>query len=358
MSCFEVSGAASLEFLDALLANCVSRLDTGQAQYTTILDPEGTHLDDLFLYRIERDRFMLVANAANAERVMDWMRAVNSREVIVDLDFPGKKLDGPVEIRDLRNAGEESRVGLALQGPLSLRLMQELAESPADRAALQRLTANAFAAVTIAGADVIAARTGYTGEKMGFEIFVHPDAAPTVWNAFLEHGRPLGLLPCGLGARDSTRVEAGFPLFGHELEGPLGISIIEAGYGFVPRFHVPFFIGRDRFMRRATRDRRHVIRLRGRGRKTLRPGHVILDANGEVAGEVTSFAYIREDMTFIVLACVEARFRPQPGETVLGARITRDRFMGPPEERRLVELTLLTRFPGPEERDAWPGLYR
>ena len=357
MSAFEVQGPHAPAFMDGLTANCVSRIEPGDAQYSCILTPEGTLIDDLFVYRLERERFMIVSNAANAERVMDWMRAVNSRAALIDLVMPAKMPAGPVEIRDLRDAGEESRVGLALQGPVSLSLLRALTNSSADSDVLQRLAPNTFAEVTLAGRVALVARTGYTGEKVGFEIYVHPDAAKTLWSALLDEGKPLGALPAGLGARDSTRAEAGFPLFGHELEGKLGISITEAGYGFVVRSHARFFIGRAAYLDRAARSRRHVLRLQGHGRKTLRPGHVILDDCGNAAAEVTSFAYTHEDKTFIVLACAEEGFRPEPGRTIRGARIPREKFTGDVEERHLVELTVLTRFAKDEERDAWPERY-
>jgi glycine hydroxymethyltransferase len=357
MSALEVSGPDALPFLESLVASCVSRLDPGEAQYSCILSPDGAAIDDVFLYRLEPDRFMLVVNAANAERAKGWMAAVNSHRFIVDRQMPGKRLDGPVALRDLRDAGEDSLVGLALQGPASLTVLQKLAEKGADRAALGRLVQHAHIPVRLAGMAVRVARTGYTGEKTGFELYVHPDRACELWRALLEAGRLFGLLPAGLGARDSTRVEAGFPLFGHDLEGPLGISMAEAGYGFVARFHVPFFIGRKPYMERDRSAKRHMIRLRGQGRRTLRPGHAILDGAGQPVGQVTSFAYVHEDMTFVVLACVADRFLPAPGEIVRGARTSAAGASDKVEERSIVEMTALGRFPDDAERDGWRARY-
>ena len=354
MAAFEVSGPKALHFLDVVTANCVSRLDPGEAQYSSLLRPNGTAIDDIYLYRLAWDRFMMVANAANAERVADWLETVNSHTISIDEEMPAKETDGPVSIRNLRDAGEASRVGLALQGPLSLRILQQLASNQAERFALKTLVTNSVVNVRLADSEVMVARTGYTGEALGFELYVHPDQAGDLWAAMLEVGTPLGALPAGLGARDSTRVEAGFPLFGHELEGDLGISMTEAGYGFITRFHVPFFIGRRPYMERAATSRRHLLRLQGRGRKTLRPGHVILSKDGRAVGEVTSFAYVHEDMTFIALACVEEDFSPEPGQNILGARIRAEKLDGVPEERSLVELVVLSRFPEDAERDAWP----
>jgi glycine hydroxymethyltransferase len=288
---------------------------------------------------------------------MDWVAAVNSRRFAIDEEMPAKEIDAPVRLRDLRHAGDESLIGLAFQGPASPAVLGKLADKPSERGVLERLAPNAFATVRLAGLKAMVARTGYTGEKKGFEIYVHPIHAEKFWNAALTAGRPLGVLPAGLGARDSTRVEAGFPLFGHELEGELGLSLTEAGYGFVVRFHQPFFIGRASYMERARRSRRHILRLRGQGRKTLRSGHAILDASGRAVGRVTSFAYVHEDMTFIVLACVEESFQPAPGSLVRGARAAAGELSSRPDERSLVELTALTRFPDDDERAVWPVRY-
>lgn len=357
MSAFEVSGPDALAFLDSTLANCVTRLDVGQAQYTAIMDPHGVLIDDLYLYRLERERFMIVSNAANAPKVSAWLEAVNSGDVLVDLEMPGKRLAGPVSIRDLRDAGDESLLGLALQGPLSLRLLQTLCDENGDREVLGRLAMNAFARVTLDGQPALAARTGYTGEKIGFELYVHPGSIVSLWKALLDKGRPLGVRAAGLGARDSTRIEAGLPLFGHELEGEGGISITEAGYGFVARFHVPFFIGRNHYMRRVAESKRRIVRLLGQGRKTVRPGHVVLGGGGEVVGVVTSFSYIHEDMTFMALAFVEDGFAPEPGEPVRCARRTREQVKASLDERYVVELEALSRFPDDEEREGWAARY-
>ena len=357
MRALEVRGRASLEFLDGLLANCVSRLDPGEAQYSCMLYPDGTTVDDIYVYRLARERFMIVANAANAERVIDWLRSAASGSVMIDPAMRAKELPGPVEILDLHDAGEASRAGLAIQGPASRAVLMGLAEGGPGAERLGRLAPNAFWEFELAGLAATVARTGYTGEALGYEVYVHPDGAPKLWNAMLDEGRELGVRPAGLGARDSTRVEAGFPLFGHEIEGDLGISMTEAGYGFAVRFHVPFFVGRGSYMARARGSKRHLLRLAGQGRKSLRAGHVILDGSGAPVGEVTSFAYVREDMSFVVFACVEEGFRPAPGEPVTGARVGAGKLSGKVSEKQAVELTALTRFPDDDEREGWAALY-
>lgn len=357
MSVLEVSGPDAQPFMEALTVNCVAHLGPGDAQYSSLLYVDGTHVDDIYVYRVERDRYMIVVNASNAERVKDWIAAVSSRRYVIDEAMPAKQMDGRVSFRDLREAGPDSLIDLAFQGPLSRHVLQLIADTTEDRARIERVAPNTITSVKLATLPVHVGRTGYTGERIGFEIYVHPDNAPKLWNALLEAGKPLGVLPAGLGARDSTRVEAGLPLFGHDLEGEYSISLTEAGYGFIVRLHVPFFIGRNRYMARAARSRRHLLRLRGIGRRTLRPGHLILDDSGKVAGQVTSFAYIHPDMTFVLLACVDEAYDPTPGASVRGLRLTLDKFDGTIDGRNLVELTALTRFPEDEERDSSPNRY-
>jgi len=354
MSLFEVSGKHSLAFLDVVLANCVSRLDPGEAQYTYMLRPDGTALDDLYVYRLGRDRFMLVANAANAERDWDWLNAVNSREYVIDLSMPGKKIEGQVTIRNLR---EDGLVGLALQGPVSARLLCHLADSSSDRYPIERLEQNRFLTATVAGVDCTVARTGYTGEPVGFELYVHPSQCVGFWNTLLDEGRALGVLPAALGARDSTRTEAGFPLFGHELEGHCSLTLTEAGYGFVTRFHVPFFIGRDSYIERTARSRGKVIRLAGCGRRSVRPGHVLIDTNDVAIGRITSFAYTKPDFTFFALAALKSTFPAEPGMTVRVVRETSGKYRPPAQDATIVELEVMTRFPEDEERASWPESY-
>jgi len=357
MSALAVTGRHAEMFLEALLAGRVSRLDPGEAQYSAILSPDGKGIDDLYVYRRERDRFMIVVNAANAEHVKDWISAVNARRVVIDPSMPAKELDGPIEFRDLREAGDESLIDLAFQGPASLRVLEKISGSTADRSALRCLLPNRHVRVTLGRAPALVARTGYTGEQVGFEIFVHPDAAEELWRLILDAGRGWGVKPAALGARDSARIEAGLPLFGHSLEGELGISMTEAGYGFVPLFNAPFFVGREAYMARARRSRRHLLRLRGQGRKTLRAGHAILDASGRSVGQVTDFAYVHPDLTFFVLACVGPEFRPEPGQVIRGARVPAGKLSGTVEERSIVEMAVLTRFPEDEERRTWPARY-
>jgi glycine hydroxymethyltransferase len=143
----------------------------------------------------------------------------------------------------------------------------------------------------LAGIDTIVARTGYTGEDIGYELLLHPEAAPKLWNAILEAGKPEGVVPTGLGARDSTRTEAGYPLHGHELAGPHHITPIEAGYGSFVKLHKPFFPGRVQCLAGHAKRDRVIVRFEvdEKGGKVLRPGMPVLEGRkGEYTGVVTS----------------------------------------------------------------------
>jgi glycine hydroxymethyltransferase len=156
---------------------------------------------------------------------------------------------------------------------------------------LKRLGKFELMSSTLNGSQVVIARTGYTGEDLGFEIFVHPDRAPDLWWAILEAGKPLGAKPAGLGARDSLRCEAGYPLHGHELAGPHGISPLEAGYGSYVKLHKPFFPGRGACLRGHQERRRMVVRFQvdEKGGKVIRAGNPVLAGRkNEYAGLVTS----------------------------------------------------------------------
>ncbi|MCZ7643782.1 MAG: serine hydroxymethyltransferase [Planctomycetota bacterium] len=357
MSALEVAGPYALAFLECCLANAASRLIDNEAQYSYLLREDGAALDDLYVYRIAHDRFMVVVNAGNFERDFAWLNAVNEGRVRIDPEQPGKRAPGPVQLRALRDAGADGLLDLAFQGPLSMELLAELAGSDAERAALRAGKLNDIYHISVAGIPVRAARTGYTGEEVGYELFVHPGRAAELWEKLLAHGKDRGVRACGLGARDSLRTEAGFPLFGHELEGPEQLSLTEADYGFVSRFHRPFYIGRDAYIRRLSPRRKRILRLRGSGRRSVRGGHAILDAKGQLAGAVTSFSFSDPEFNFTVLAAVNSKFRPEEGRTVRAVRATPDQLDGEPDASKVVELTVLSRFPGAEEKAGWRAKY-
>ncbi|MFQ6057424.1 MAG: glycine cleavage system aminomethyltransferase GcvT [Anaerolineae bacterium] len=355
MGVIEVAGEYATDFLDMVTSNYVRWIKDGQSQYSYLLDPEGNVIDDLFLYRRAADRYMLVVNAANAEKDFAWLQAVNSGEYLIDREHPDLEVEGPAIIRDLKapSSGDDRRVDIALQGPASLAILQSLADDPRLKERLSRLQRTEFIETELAGMSLILARTGYTGEEVGYELYVHPDDAPRLWNLLLEKGEPFGIKPTGLGARDSTRTEAGLPLHGHDLAGPYNISPIEAGFGSYVKFHKPFFIGRKALLEKEATRRMELLRFRmnERGVRMARLGDPVVDKRGKYIGRVTSCA-LGTDGFQVGLAYVERKYNregAQIGIIPLPARIPPAK---PVEELALGDklllhqwATVLTRFP-------------
>ncbi|MBI3979927.1 MAG: glycine cleavage system aminomethyltransferase GcvT [Chloroflexi bacterium] len=294
MGVVEVAGPGATRFLDLVTTNYVPMLDVGFGHYSYVLGPDGSVMDDVYVYRLEPERYMVVVNAANEDKMNAWLQAVNHRSVRIDRDHPGRTVDARPMIRDLKDpsSGGDRRVDLALQGPASLRIL--VAAAPAMAGRLVRLQKNQSTRIDFGGADVLVSRTGYTGEEMGFELYVHPDRAAPLWQLLLAAGRPFGLRATGLGARDSTRTEAGFPLYGHDLAGPYDISPMGAGYGAFVKLHKPFFVGRQAFIEREARRTMQLARFRilARGVRMVRLGDPVVSKRGECIGHVTSAALV------------------------------------------------------------------
>jgi glycine hydroxymethyltransferase len=213
----------------------------------------------------------------------------------------------------------------------------------------------------LAGTPLVVTRTGYTGEEWGYEILVHPDDAATLWYAILEAGEPLGVKPCGLGCRDSTRIEAGLPLYGHELAGPFEINPVEAGFPGYVKYHKPFFVGRNALLSQEDSREREVIRFRVNEKGTRRPqmGDPVVDRRGREIGKVTSCS-IDVEGYLVGMAIVQKRYNvpetpiaifPLRGESLDDA-LMRGRRVALP-----IEATVLTRFPEAEgARPPWMGV--
>jgi glycine cleavage system T protein len=320
MGALEFSGPFAERFLDLTTANYVSALIPGQAHYSFLLDHAGRCIDDLIIYRISRDRFMVVVNAANAYEDEAWFRAVAEGRVMLDPLMPDMRIEGAVTIRNLKDpaCGNERRVDLALQGPASRAILEKVVTSHSARLDLMRLRKFQFFRCDVAGIDALVSRTGYTGEDIGFELYVNPERASTVWNALLEAGKPDGLTLAGLGARDSTRTEAGLPLHGHELAGPNEINPVEAGYGSFVKLHKPFFVGRESARNWHAHRERLIVRFEvdEKGGKVLRPGNPVLEGRkGEYSGIVTSATSTGERQ--VGLALINARHAKKGGRLMI-----------------------------------------
>jgi aminomethyltransferase len=213
-----VSGPEAERALDYLTCNKVSALYDGKAHYSAILNKTGGVVDDIIVYRFSKERFLLCVNASNADKDYDWLCANNPTGAIIT------------------NASADYGQ-IAVQGPRAIELLALVVKS-ADLVALKPFH---FVEADLLGDSVIIARTGYTGED-GVEVFVKSAKTVELWRLLLEHGAGLGVVPCGLGARDSLRLEAALPLHGHELSEE--ISALQSGLGWIVKLDKGDFIGR------------------------------------------------------------------------------------------------------------------
>ena len=214
----EIRGNGAMEFCQRMTANDVSRVKCLQAQYNLLLNERGGIIDDVIFYRLEENIFFICVNASNSDKDFAWLRA----------HVPVK-----MEVENV-----SAKYGqLALQGPRAEKILQSLTE-----ARLPELKSFYFIFADVASIRCLVARTGYTGED-GFELYCHSDDAMQLWTALLETGDPEGLVPVGLGARDTLRLEKAYPLYGHELDDTT--TPLEAGLGWVTKFSKPDFIGRE-----------------------------------------------------------------------------------------------------------------
>lgn len=261
-----VTGPQAGEALDYALVGHLSVLEPGRARYTMIVDPSGGVLDDLIVYRLADEEFMVVANASNYPRVA------------AELTGRAKAFDAAVEDRS------EQYALVAVQGPHSRAILGELTDADLDG-----LKYYAGLPATVAGREALLARTGYTGED-GFELFVAAGDAEPLWAALTEAGEPYGLRPAGLSARDTLRLEAGMPLYGNELSADL--TPFDAGLGRVVRFDKPGdFVGRAALEPlKDVPPSRRLVGLVATGRRVPRHGYPVVSADGAVVGEVTSGA--------------------------------------------------------------------
>ena len=265
--------------LDHALVGAASKIGVGRARYSMICAPDGAVLDDLIVYRLADEHFLVVANAGNAPRVSAALveRAAGFDTVVDDRS--------------------DATALVAVQGPRAEEILAGLT-APGDVEAVRGMRYYAAAPATVAGIDALVARTGYTGED-GFELFVPAERAVELWRALLAAGEPLGLVPAGLSARDSLRLEAGMPLYGNELDETT--TPYEAGMGRVVKLDkvdeagAPLdFVGRDALAARAhSEPARVLVGLRGEGRRPARAGYDVVQrgldgAVGAVVGHVTS----------------------------------------------------------------------
>jgi glycine cleavage system T protein len=288
MGALEVKGDKAEGFLDAIATNNVRTLQPGAAQYSYILDAAGNVLDDIIIYRRAKDKFMVVVNAANEPKIKAYLTALKAGKAAIDVSNSKRQITITDfrDMKDVSDGGSDCRVDIALQGPASAEVLSKIAPKAGQQAS--ELKSFTFFEADLAGINCIIARTGYTGAKVCFELFVHPQMAAKLWQLLLK----AGALPCGLGSRDSLRVEAGLPLYGHELDGEFNISPFEAGYGWAVKLDKEFFIGKAAIEKASKNFEMKVARIELLGQKGIRPvrqGDAIL-SDGVCIGWILSSA--------------------------------------------------------------------
>ena len=260
----EVRGREALALLEWVTSNDVSRLKDCQAQYTALMYPQGSAVDDCLVHRFGPNHYFLCVNAANTDKDFEWILKNN-------------KFDA--EVRNVSASYSQ----LALQGPKSALILTRVTD--ADLTGLRYYW---FTRATCCGVEGILARTGYTGED-GFEFYFAPAESERVWNALLDAGRSDGLIPVGLGARNTLRLEAGYALYGHELDADT--TLLEANLGWIVKLAKGEFIGRDILLRQHEQGtRKTLVGFEMTDRGICRDGYDVL-VEGSAIGRVTSGSY-------------------------------------------------------------------
>jgi aminomethyltransferase len=257
----EIRGANAQESVQKLTCNDIRSLAVGQCQYSALTTPKGTFVDDIVIYRIEADHFFVCVNASNQEKDFLWIRenAYSNTEVAFRSDDFSQ---------------------IAVQGPRALEIL-----SPLTDIRLAAMKHYWFDRGKFAGVDAIVSRTGYTGED-GFEVYCNPSKAEFVWTRILESGKPLGLAPAGLAARNTLRLEAKMLLYGNDIDDTT--SVLEADLGRICKLEKGNFIGRDELLRQSREGLKRILagfEMMDRG---IARDHYPVEIDGRRVGTVTS----------------------------------------------------------------------
>jgi len=293
-------GHGALDAVQRITMNDASRLQDGQAQYSALLTPQGTFVDDILVHRLGANDYLLVVNAGTTEKDYAWIR---------------RQLSGRSGAHVSDYSAYYSQ--LAIQGPRALDTLKKLTQS--DLHAIRKYW---FRWGTVAGVpNVLIARTGYSGED-GFEVYIPSDEATTVkmWNALLEAGAEFGIRPCGLGARNTLRLEAGMSLYGHEISEEIGV--FEAGLDRWLRLEKGDLIGRDALLavQSAGGPTRRIVGLEMTESGIARDGYPVLSLDGEPIGRVTSGSPAPFLKTNVAMALVKAAAAAAGGDLLVDVR--------------------------------------
>jgi aminomethyltransferase len=273
-----LKGKAALSLIQRLTTNDASKLLEGQAQYSALCHPRGTFVDDILVYKLAENEFMVSSNAINREKDYHWFR---------------KHKEEGVGVED----ASQDLTQLALQGPTAQKILATL--TPLD---LSQIKYYRFARGEVDGIPALISRTGYTGED-GFELYFSAREAERLWEKILRAGKPLGLLPAGLGSRDTLRLEAGMCLFGQDIDDQH--TPIEADLGFIVKPGKGDYVGREVHLRQLQEGT--AVKLGGLemvGRGVPRPHHEIF-RGGRVVGQVTSGNFAPSLKKYIGLAYIQ-----------------------------------------------------
>lgn len=298
-------GRGSLDAVQHITMNDASRLKDGQAHYSALLTPQGTFVDDILVHRLGENDYLLVVNAGTKDKDYAWIRQQVG-------GFPG------IHLSDYSSYYSQ----LALQGPRALETLQKLTK--VDLAAIRNYW---FTWGEVAGINnVLIARTGYSGEN-GFEVYIPSDEATTVkmWEALMEAGAEFGIRPCGLGARNTLRLEAGMSLYGHEISEE--INVLEAGLDRWLKMDKGQFIGQDALARVQADGgpKRKIIGLEMVERGIGRDGYGVLSLEGEPIGQITSGSPAPFLKTNIAMALVPASVAASGTDVLVDVRGNRVR---------------------------------
>jgi aminomethyltransferase len=261
----DVRGVDAIAFVNRLTSNDVSKLVDGQAQYSALTTPQGTVIDDLLVYRLAGDHLLLVVNASTTEKDWEWIKSHHAGESV-----------------ELKNVSADY-CQLALQGPDAQTILQKLTDLP-----LAEIKYYHFTPGRVDGIDGIVSRTGYTGED-GFEVYAAADRAEQLWNKILDAGdtgSPTGVLPCGLAARNTLRLEAGMALYGNDIDDTT--TLLEANLGWICKLDKGDFTGREALAQQKQEGvKRKLVGFEVTERGIARD-HQDVVINGERVGQVTS----------------------------------------------------------------------
>lgn len=290
-----VEGKDSLDYLQKLLSNDISKIAIGQAQYNAMCYENGGVVDDLLVYRLGEERYLLCVNAANIEKDFDWMTSLAEGEVTVT-----------------NKSNEYAQI--ALQGPLSEEVLQSLTDINLSELKGFKFQENA----NVGGYNVLVSRTGYTGED-GFELYGEPNVIVNLWTKILETGKEKGVVPAGLGARDTLRFEACLPLYGQELS--QDISPLEAGIGFAVKLQKKGdFVGKATLQAQKEAGlSRKIIGIEMIDKGIPRHGYKVFK-DGEEIGEVTTGTQSPLTKRNIGLVLINSKFAQLENEVEIEIR--------------------------------------